>query len=67
MLAFRYAPQTPTGYNCRFARTNLELFVLAAVRAGLDSAYDLNKGADLSVGATLPLLSRLGESRFAAQ
>jgi DNA-binding PadR family transcriptional regulator len=43
----------------RYARTNLELFVLAAVRAGLDSAYDLNKSADLSVGATLPLLSRL--------
>src|SRR5580698_8515695 len=43
----------------RYARTNLELFVLAAVQAGLDSAYDLNKSADLSVGATLPLLSRL--------
>jgi DNA-binding PadR family transcriptional regulator len=43
----------------RFTRTNSELFVLAAVRAGLDSAYDLNKSADLSVGATLPLLSRL--------
>jgi DNA-binding PadR family transcriptional regulator len=41
------------------SRTNLEIFVLAAVRAGLDSAYDLNKSADLSVGATLPLLSRL--------
>jgi DNA-binding PadR family transcriptional regulator len=37
----------------------LEIFVLAAVRAGLDSAYDLNKSADLSLGATLPLLSRL--------
>jgi DNA-binding PadR family transcriptional regulator len=41
------------------ARTNLELFVLAAVRGGLDSAYDLHKSADLSVGATLPLLRRL--------
>lgn len=40
-------------------RTNLELFVLAAVRGGLDSAYDLHKSADLSVGATLPLLRRL--------
>jgi DNA-binding PadR family transcriptional regulator len=40
-------------------RTNLEIFVLAAVRAGLDSAYDLNKYADISVGASLPLLIRL--------
>jgi len=41
------------------SRTNLEVFVLAAVGAGLDSAYDLNKRADLSVGATIPLLARL--------
>ena len=40
-------------------RTNLEIFVLAGVRAGLDTAYDLNRFADLSVGATLPLLARL--------
>ena len=33
--------------------------MLAAVRAGLDTAYDLNRFADLSVGATLPLLARL--------
>jgi DNA-binding PadR family transcriptional regulator len=40
-------------------RTNLEVFVLAGVGAGLDTAYDLNRFADLSVGATLPLLARL--------
>jgi DNA-binding PadR family transcriptional regulator len=40
-------------------RTNLEVFVLAGVRAALDTAYDLNRFADLSVGATLPLLARL--------
>jgi DNA-binding PadR family transcriptional regulator len=40
-------------------RTNLEFFVLAAVRAGLDSPYDLHTRADLSVGATIPLLARL--------
>jgi DNA-binding PadR family transcriptional regulator len=33
--------------------------VLAAIQAGQDTAYDLNKSADLSVGATLPLLARL--------
>jgi DNA-binding PadR family transcriptional regulator len=42
-------------------RTNMELFVLAAVRAGLETSYDLNKKADLSVGATIPLLARLQE------
>jgi DNA-binding PadR family transcriptional regulator len=40
-------------------QSNLEIFVLAADRAGQDTAYDLNKTADLSVGATLPLLVRL--------
>ncbi len=39
--------------------TNLEVFVLAAVRAGLTTPYVLNKQADLSVGATIPLLARL--------
>jgi DNA-binding PadR family transcriptional regulator len=42
----------------------LEIFVLAAVEAGLDTSYDLNKHADLSVGATLPLLARLKRSRL---
>jgi len=41
------------------ARTNLELFVLAAVCAGLSTAYDLKKNAELSVGATIPLLVKL--------
>jgi DNA-binding PadR family transcriptional regulator len=43
-------------------RTNLEIFVLAAVEGGLDTAYDLNRFADLSVGATLPLMERLERS-----
>ena len=44
--------------------TNLEIFVLAAIQAGLDSAYDLNKYADLSVGTTIPLLRRLESARL---
>ena len=43
-------------------RTNLEFFVLAAVKGHLDTAYDLNRFADLSVGATLPLMERLERS-----
>ncbi len=42
-----------------FPRTSLNVFVLAAVEAGLDSAYDLHRYADLSIGTTLPLLNRL--------
>ncbi len=38
------------------------MFVLAAVKHGLDTAYDLNRFADLSVGATLPLMERLERS-----
>jgi DNA-binding PadR family transcriptional regulator len=41
--------------------TNLEIFALAAVGAGLDTAYDLHTRADLSVGTVLPLLARLQE------
>lgn len=46
--------------------TNLELFVLAAVRSGLASAYDLKEKADLSVGTTIPLLQRLEQSGLLA-
>ncbi len=35
---------------------------MAAVEGGLDTAYDLNRFADLSVGATLPLLARLEDA-----
>jgi DNA-binding PadR family transcriptional regulator len=45
-------------------RTTLEIFVLAAVRGGLDTPYDLNKEAGLSVGATIPLLARLQKADF---
>ena len=53
------SPKARSASTATVIRTNLEVFVLAAVRAGLDSAYDLNRYADLSVGATLPLLARL--------
>jgi DNA-binding PadR family transcriptional regulator len=39
--------------------TNLEILVLAAIRAGVWSAYTLNARLGLSVAATLPLLARL--------
>lgn len=48
-------------------RTDLDLFVLALVEAGLSTPYDLQKAASLSPGATIPALQRLLESGFVRQ
>jgi len=42
--------------------TSLELFVLAMVRQGLATPYELKTRAGLSLGSTVPALSRLEES-----
>ncbi len=39
--------------------TSLELFVLAMVRHGLETPYDLKTKAGLSLGSTVPALARL--------
>lgn len=40
-------------------RTSLELFVLAMVRQGLATPYELKTKADLSLRSTVPVLARL--------
>jgi DNA-binding PadR family transcriptional regulator len=40
-------------------RTSLELFVLAMVRQGLATPYELKTKAGLSLGSTVPVLARL--------
>jgi DNA-binding PadR family transcriptional regulator len=42
-------------------RTSLELFVLAMVRQGLATPYELKTKAGLSLGSTVPALARLQE------
>ena len=41
--------------------TSLELFVLAMVRRGLATPYELKTKAGLSLGSTVPVLARLEE------
>jgi DNA-binding PadR family transcriptional regulator len=43
-------------------RTDLDLFVLALIESGISTPYDLQRGANLSPGATIPALQRLLES-----
>jgi len=40
-------------------RSNLELFVLAMIRQGLETPYDFRMKAGLSLGSTVPVLGRL--------
>ena len=40
-------------------RSNLELFVLAMIQQGLETPYDFRMKAGLSLGSTVPVLSRL--------
>jgi DNA-binding PadR family transcriptional regulator len=42
--------------------TDLDLFILALVQAGLATTYDLKSKAGLSVGSTAPVLARLEEA-----
>jgi DNA-binding PadR family transcriptional regulator len=44
------------------SRPDLELFVLALIERGVATPYDFMKRADLSPGATLPVLRRLQSS-----
>lgn len=48
-------------------RSDLDLFVLALIEIGLGTPYELQVGAGLSPGATIPALRRLVESRWASQ
>ena len=48
-------------------RTDLDLFVLALIESGLATAYDLQIGAGLSPGATIPALRRLVADGWASQ
>ena len=43
--------------------TSLELFVLAMVRQGLATPYELKTKAGLSLGSTVPALARLEKMR----
>lgn len=51
-------------YQCCMAqeRTSLELLILALVGRGLETTYDLNVRAAISVGAALPALQRLSKA-----
>jgi DNA-binding PadR family transcriptional regulator len=44
--------------------TSLELFVLAMVRQGLATPYELKTKAGLSLGSTVPVLARLEKDAF---
>jgi DNA-binding PadR family transcriptional regulator len=48
-------------------RTDLDLFVLALIESGVSTAYQLQKEAGLSQGATIPTLQRLSEVGFVRQ
>jgi len=45
-------------------KTDLDVFVLALIEAGVSTPYELQKSAQLSQGATSPVLERLLESRL---
>ena len=48
-------------------RKDLDLFVLALVESGLATAYELKTAADLSPGATIPVLRRLLDQGLVVQ
>jgi predicted transcriptional regulator len=48
-------------------RTDLDLFILALVDSGVSTMYELQKGAGLSQGATVPALQRLLDAGFVRQ
>ncbi len=48
-------------------RTDLDLFVLALIESGISTAYEFQKSAGLSPGATIPALERLLKARFVRQ
>ena len=48
-------------------RTDLDLFILALIDAGLSTLYDFQRQAGLSQGATVPALQRLLQARFVLQ
>src|SRR5277367_609728 len=48
-------------------RTDLDLFVLALIDSGVSTPYELQKGAGLSPGATIPALQRLVEAGIVRQ
>lgn len=48
-------------------RTDLDLFVLALIDGGISTPYQLQKGAGLSQGASVPALQRLLDGGFVRQ
>lgn len=48
-------------------RSDLDLFVLALIESGIATAYELQRAAGLSPGATIPALRRLVERGLAQQ
>ena len=48
-------------------RNDLDLFVLALVASGISTPYSLKVAADLSPGATIPVLSRLVKERLVTE
>ena len=53
----------PVNHDKR-SRADLDLFLLALIRAGIDTPYQLHTDAALSLGATLPALKRLEQAGY---
>jgi DNA-binding PadR family transcriptional regulator len=51
-------------YRADQQRSTLEVLILALLEQGLMTTYDLQRQADLSLGATVPALGRLAESKL---
>lgn len=48
-------------------RSSLEVFILALIREGFLTTYDLQRGAGLSLGATVPALNRLSDAKLVSR
>ena len=57
-------PRRPSKASDKRRRTDLEVFVLALIEAGISTCYEMQKSAQLSIGATNPVLERLLKSGF---
>jgi hypothetical protein len=56
-----------SGTGDKRRRSDLDLFVLALIDSGLTTPYQLQQGAGLSPGATIPALRRLMQSDLVVQ
>jgi DNA-binding PadR family transcriptional regulator len=48
-------------------RSSLEVFILTLIRQGFMTTYDLQSGAGLSLGATVPALNRLSDAKLVSR